>query len=118
MEFLLANKVRYFRQIVSHLSDRYGAEKTASIMDKALKRNDEIITENKDEPKEYHMHTLERIYPAIAMFDAMSEEGIDRKETAQFLIDYYKWRSSKLAPIIKTVFKIPGLYRIVPEFFF
>ena len=114
----MANKVRYFRQIVSHLDERYGAEKTASIMDKALKRYDETVTENKDEPKEYHMHTLERIYPAIAMFDAMREEGIDRKETAQFLIDYYKWRSSKLAPIIKTIFKIPGLYRIVPKFFF
>ena len=113
----MAEQVRYFRQIVSHLNERYGSEKTDRIMDIALKRYDEILEENKDEPKEYHMHTLERIYPAISMFDAMTVEGVSREEAASFLIDYYKWRSSKLAPAIKTVFKIPGLYKIVPKFF-
>ena len=54
----MAKQVRYFRQIVSHLNERYGSEKTDRIMDKALKRYDEILEENKNEPKEYHMHTI------------------------------------------------------------
>ncbi len=114
----MGKQVRYLRQIISHLEEKYGKEKTASIMEKAKKRYEELLEENKDEPKEYYMHTRERIYPAIAVFDAMTKEGIDRKETADFLVDYYKWRSSSLAPLIRKAFRIPGLYKIVPKFFF
>ena len=114
----MGKQVRYLRQIVSHLEEKYGSEKTAIIMEKALKRYEELLEENKDEPKEYYMHTRERIYPAIAVFDAMTKEGIGRKETADFLVDYYKWRSSSLAPLIRRAFRIAGLYKIIPKFFF
>ena len=114
----MGKRVRYLRQIVSHLEEKYESEKTASIMEKTLKRYEELLEENKDEPKEYYMHTRERIYPAIAVFDAMTKEGNGRKETADFLVDYYKWRSSSLAPLIRKAFRIPGLYKIVPKFFF
>lgn len=95
---------KYLKNIRSHLEEKYGKSKTDLIMEKALKRFDELIEENKDEPKEYYMHTRERIYPAIAAFDAMLSEGVDRKETAQFLVDYYKWRANTLAPKIKLIF--------------
>ena len=32
--------------------------------------------------------------------------------------DYYRWRASGMAPKIKAIFKIPGVYRFVPKFFF
>ncbi|MBR0091500.1 MAG: hypothetical protein IJP92_07365 [Lachnospiraceae bacterium] len=44
--------------MVAHLEKRYGSEKTKAIMAKALKRYDEIVEENRDEPKVYHMHTF------------------------------------------------------------
>ena len=87
-------------------------------MNRALKRYDELLWENRDEPKGYHMHTRERIYPAIAVFDAMTASGIDRKQAADLLVEYYKWRSGMLVPKIKAFFKIPGMYKIVPKFFF
>lgn len=114
----MAKKVKYLKQIVSHLTKKYGNEKSSSIMTKAIKRYDELIEENKDEPKEYYMHTRERIYPSIAVFYAMTDEGIERKEAAEFIIDYYKWRSGRIAPKIKAVFKIPGLYKVAPKVFF
>ncbi|MCR4632712.1 MAG: hypothetical protein K5648_01130 [Erysipelotrichaceae bacterium] len=114
----MAKQARYLRQIPAHLKERYGETKMRAVMDKALRRYDELLEENKEEPKAYHIHTLERIYPAIACFDAMISEGIDRKETADFLVAYYKWHSGSLVPVIKGVFRIPGLYRIVPRFFF
>ncbi len=64
------------------------------------------------------MHTRERIYPSIALFDALVDEGIMREEAVKFVTDYYRWRSNGVAPIIKKIFKIPGLYKIVPKFFY
>jgi len=113
----MAKQVRYFTQIVGHLNREFGQEKSEAIMAKALQRYDELLEENKDEAKECYMHTRERIYPAIACFDALLSEGVERKKAADLIVDYYKWRSGKLAPFIQKAFKIPGLYRIVPKFF-
>ncbi len=114
----MAKQVRYLRQVVSHLTDKYGTEKAQAIMTKAQKRYDDLIEENKNEPKEYYMHTRERIYPSIAVFDALLDEGIERKDAEDFVTDYYRWRSSGMASKIQSIFKIPGLYKIVPKFFF
>ena len=83
-------------------------------MQRALERYDVLLGENANEPKAYHMHTRERIYPAIAMFDAMTAEGIERAEAADFLTGYYTWRAGGMARMVKRVFKIPGLYKVVP----
>ena len=114
----MAKQVRYLKQVTPHLADKYGAERANAIMKKALKRYDELIDENRDEPQEYYMHTRERIYPSIAVFDALLDEGIERSEAEAFVTDYYRWRSQGMASKIKVIFKIPGLYKIVPKFFF
>ena len=113
----MAKRVKYLVQIVPHLEERYGADRTRAIMQRALTRYDELLEENKDEPKAYYMHTRDRIYPAIAMFDAMTSEDIDRTEAADFLTNYYTWRAGSMARIVKTAFKIPGLYKAVPKIF-
>lgn len=113
----MAKRVKYLVQIVPHLEERYGANRTRTIMQRALTRYDELLEENKDEPKAYYMHTRERIYPAIAMFDAMTSEDINRTEAADFLTNYYTWRAGSMARMVKTAFKIPGLYKAVPKVF-
>ncbi len=114
----MAKQVRYLKQVVSHLVEKYGEDKAKEIMTKAQKRYDELIEENKDEPKEYYMHTRERIYPSVAVFDALLDEGIERGEAEDFVTGYYRWRSGGMASKIRSVFRIPGLYKIVPKFFF
>ena len=114
----MQTKIKYFKQISPYLEKRIGRTKTQAVMNKALARYAEIVRENKDEPKEYYMHTRERIYPSIAMFDAMSDVGIERQEIIDFLIEYYKWRASGVAPFVRGVLKIPFLYKAVPKFFF
>ena len=85
----MSKSVKYLVQIAPHLETSYGADKAQAIMQRALARYDELLEENADEPKAYHMHTHERIYPAIAVFDAILAEGVDRAETADFLVEYY-----------------------------
>ena len=113
----MAKRVKYLVQIVPHLEERFGGDKTQAIMERALARYDELVDENADEPKAYHMHTRERIYPAIAVFDALVVKGIDRTEAADFLVNYYTWRAGSMARLVKTLFKVPGLYRFVPKVF-
>ncbi len=114
----MSKQVRYLKQIILHLEKEYGSEKAKVIMEKAEKRYNELIEENRNEPKEYYMHTRERIYPSVAVFDALLDEGIKRKDAEDFVTDYYRWRSSGMAGKIRTIFKIPGLYIIVPKLFF
>ncbi len=114
----MAKQNRYLKQVVSHLEKKYGKEKTDAIMTKAIERYNQLVEENIDEPKAYYMHTRERIYPSIAVFDALIFEGANRKEAEDFVTDYYRWRSEGVAPKIRAIFKIPGLYKIVPKFFY
>lgn len=114
----MAKEVKYLKQVAAHLEKKYGSQKAQAIMAKALERYREIVDENNDEPRAYYMHTRQRIYPAIAVFDAMTSEGIARDEAADFLNEYYRWRARGVAPKIKALFKILGLYRIAPKFFF
>ena len=58
-------------------------------MEKELKRYAELIDESRDEPREYYMHTRERIYPSIAVFDTPLDEKIERSEEDAFVMDHY-----------------------------
>jgi len=51
----MAKQVRYLRQVVPHLEEKYGSKKAQAVMAKVLKRYDELIEENKDEPKAYYI---------------------------------------------------------------
>ena len=114
----MTKEVKYLKQIVAHLEKKYGSEKAQAIMDKAWKRYDELVEENKDEPKAYYTHTRQRIYPGVSMFDAMIDEGISREETVEFITSYSAWRAQQMAPIVRKIMKIPGIYRKVPKFFY
>lgn len=63
------------------------------------------------------MHTRDRIYPSIALFDALLDEGFERDDAEKFMTSYYHWRASGMASKIKAVFSLPSLYKIVPKLF-
>lgn len=66
-------------------------------MEKELNRYAELIDESRDKPREYYMHTRERIYPSIAVylllsiagFDTPLDEEIERSEEDAFVMDHY-----------------------------
>ena len=45
------------------------------------------------------------------------DAGTGREEAAAFVTDYYRRLAERAAPVIRTVLKIPGLYRLVPKLF-
>ena len=100
------------------LKERYGAEKAQDILKKAQKRYEVLLAENKDDPPAYSGQKRERIYPSIALFQALADAGMEREEAAAFVTGYHRRLAERAAPLIRTVLKIPGLYRLVPKLFF
>jgi len=110
-------KNQYLKEIVPRLKEKYGAEKADTIIGEAWKSYEAILAENAGEPEAYDMHTKERIYPAIACFQAMIVSDIKKQEAIDFLHDYYLWRAAGKARALKKLMKIPGLYKIIPRLF-
>ena len=114
----MAKQANYLRHMVPRLKERYGAEKAQDILKKAQKRYEVLLAENKDDPPAYSGQKRERIYPSIALFHALADAGMEREEAAAFVTGYYRRLAERAAPVIRTVLKIPGLYRLVPKLFF
>jgi len=93
----------YLRNLSTFLAD-YENKKT--IQKDALKYYKAIVREN-NEPRYMYVHTRERIYPAIATFKALMDNGYERKESAEIVNEYYRFRARKSAKALKKVVKLP-----------
>jgi len=107
----------YLADIVPSIEELYGKEKCTEIMNDAQLRYNELLEENKDDSKKVRMHTYDRIYPAVAMFDALTNNGVEREEAADLLVEYYHQRSEPVGEMIRKIMKVPGLYKIIPSLF-
>lgn len=114
----MAKQANYLRHMAPRLKERYGAEKAQDILKKAQKRYEVLLAENKDDSPAYSGQKRERVYPSIALFHALADAGMEREEAAAFVTGYYRRLAECAAPVIRTVLKIPGLYRLVPKLFF
>lgn len=101
------------KEIISHLVKE---DALTRIMDNAYKRYDELLFENKDEPKVMDAHTKARIYPAISVFEALVKEGFSRKEASDIIYQFYDVSAAKGAKFLQGLLKLPGLYKKVPKF--
>jgi len=109
-------KCDYLDKVVSFVGAEFG-DREPKIMEDAWRRYRELLSENSNESKAVKMHTVDRIYPGIAMFDALTANGVSRDDAARFLNDYYKWRSVKMAKLVKRMAAFPGIYKVFPSIF-
>ena len=113
---MMKRKNPFLNEISIMIGQRY-AENHTTVMASAWVRYDTLCDENADEPKTVQMHTRSRIYPAIAVFEALVEVGVCREEAAQLILDFYMTRAQKPAKKIQSLLTIPGLYKAVPGLF-
>ena len=92
-----------------------GAEAADAVLDRAYRRYEELLEENKDEPPIMDPHTKARIYPAISVFESLLEAGRTREEAAQVIYDFYDLYAQKGGSMLRGILKLPGLYRRVPQ---
>lgn len=114
---MAVHKCRYLTKLTPVLRKMLGNRKADHIAENAQKIYEQLCAENTEEPKALHMHTRNSIYPAIAAFLAMLKEDIDRESAAELLYTYYEKRNEPIGNAIRSILKVPGLYRLVPRFF-
>ena len=62
-----------------------GRGRARDIAEKAQRRYQELCLENASDSKALRAHTFKRIYPAIAVYEALREDGIDQEKAAWYL---------------------------------
>lgn len=82
------NKCIFLTQVENFIKKTYSEEESKAIIQSAWARYEEICHENRDEPKEMYIHTRERIFPAIATFDAQVSHGKSREQATDLILEY------------------------------
>ncbi len=100
-----------------HLIKEYGDVLGEKVFLKSLDIFDKLITDNKDEPKAMHAHTRAKIYPCIALINAQIANGISPEKAIIFARKFIEFRSYKAAKFVKSIMKIPFIYKIMPVMF-
>ena len=68
-------------------------------------------------PEDLHSHLIHNIFPAMAVFDAVSAEGKSREEAAALTDEIFIACMEPIAESIRKMCKIPGMYKIIPWIF-
>ena len=106
--------VKGFRK---ELGLEFGKDEVESIMASFYLRYRELLDENPGETPELQEHSVDRIYPTIAMADALQKSGMTREESVSWLHDLWERSAEKEAQSMRMMLKIPFSYRLVPGMF-
>lgn len=108
---------KYLANLTPVLYEMFNHEKAERIAINAKKIYGRLCLENEKEPRALRRHTGKSIYPAIAAFQALLKEDINRNDAAEILYRYYEKQSEPVGNAIRNILKIPYLYKLVPRFF-
>ena len=99
------------------LCRQWGNDIGEKIMQSSQIRLEQLSRENVSDPKAVKNHTEKDIFPCISLYESMQKEGIDRKEALEFLDRTWSSRAEEGANSLKSILKIPGLYKLYPAMF-
>lgn len=94
-----------------------GKEKAEKIMQQAQCRFEELKKENANDSKDLQSHTYKRIYPGIAMYEALRKAGVDQNEAVWYIREYYQRFCHKAAGVLRSIIRLPGIAKRVPKLF-
>lgn len=99
------------------VAEDLGKEKTEKIMRQAQRRFEELKRENTSDSKDLQSHTYKRIYPGIAMYEALRSAGVEQEKAVWYIREYYQRYCHKVAKVMRAVIKLPGVVNKVPKLF-
>jgi hypothetical protein len=76
-----------------------------------------LCLENASDPKALRAHTFKRIYPAIAVYEALKEDGIDQEKAAWYIREYFQRFAASFAPHLQRMIRMFGLAKHIPALF-
>ena len=108
---------RLIKETCKIVSEDVGKVKAAQIARSAQKRYEALRAENSSDSKELRSHSYKRIYPGIAVYEAMRSEGISQEKAAWYIREYFQRLAAKRVPFFQRAIKTFGLARKFPHLF-
>ena len=108
---------RLIKETCKIVSEDVGKVKAAQIARSAQKRYEALRAENSSDSKELRSHSYKRIYPGIAVYEAMRSEGISQEKAVWYIREYFQRLAAKRVPFFQRAIKTFGLARKFPHLF-
>ena len=108
---------RLIKETCKIVSEDVGKVKAAQIARSAQKRYEALRAENSSDSKELRSHSYKRIYPGIAVYEAMRAEDISQETAAWYIREYFQRLAAKRVPFFQRAIKTFGLARKFPHLF-
>ncbi len=91
-----------------------GGECADRIRAKAQERYEALCAENVSDSCALRVHTFRRIYPSIAVYEALRAEGIEQEQAVWYIREYFQHFSAKKVPHLQWAIKITSRVRKTP----
>ena len=108
---------RLIKETCKIVSEDVGKVKAAQIARSAQKRYEALRAENSSDSKELRSHSYKRIYPGIAVYEAMRAEDISQEKAIWYIREYFQRLAAKRVPFFQRAIKTFGLARKFPYLF-
>ena len=108
---------RLIKETCKIVSEDVGEIKAAQIARSAQNRYEALRAENSSDSKELRSHSYKRIYPGIAVYEAMRSEGISQEKAVWYIREYFQRLAAKRVPFFQRTIKTFGLARKFPHLF-
>ena len=108
---------RLIKETCKIVSEDVGKVKAAQIARSAQKRYEALRAENSSDSKELRSHSYKRIYPGIAVYEAMRAEDISQEKAIWYIREYFQRLAAKRVPFFQRAIKTFGLARKFPHLF-
>ena len=108
---------RLIKETCKIVSEDVGEIKAAQIARSAQNRYEALRAENSSDSKELRSHSYKRIYPGIAVYEAMRSEGISQEKAVWYIREYFQRLAAKRVPFFQRAIKTFGLARKFPHLF-
>ena len=108
---------RLIKETCKIVSEDVGEVKAAQIARSAQNRYEALRAENSSDSKELRSHSYKRIYPGIAVYEAMRAEDISQEKATWYIREYFQRLAAKRVPFFQRAIKTFGLARKFPHLF-
>ena len=108
---------RLIKETCKIVSEDVGKIKAAQIAQSAQNRYKALRAENSSDSKELRSHSYKRIYPGIAVYEAMRSEDISQEKAVWYIREYFQRLAAKRVPFFQRAIKTFGLARKFPHLF-
>ncbi len=105
---------RLIRSTCAIAAEEIGERRAARIAAKAQKRYEELCRENTSDSKALRAHTYTRIYPAIAVYEALRSDGMEQERAVWVIREYFQRFAAAFAPHLQRMIRVPGLAKKIP----